>query len=52
MAQNAYNFSMFDSYDYGTSAPQLEPVYEPEKKPERKKNTNNKKAQSVSAAQR
>lgn len=52
MAQTAYNFSMFDSYDYGTSAPQLEPLYEPEKKPERKKNTNKKKAQSVSAAQR
>lgn len=51
-SQNAYNFSMFDSYDYGTSAPQLEPVYEPEKRPERKKNNNKKKIQSVSSAQR
>lgn len=54
MAQNqyAYNFSMFDSYDYGTSAPQLEPVYEPEVKPERKKSNNKKKAPKVSAEQR
>lgn len=38
MAQNqtAYKFSLFDSYDYGTSAPRLEPVYEPEVIPQRK----------------
>lgn len=50
--QYAYNFSMFDSYDYGTSAPQLEPVYEPEVKPERKKINKKKKTQSVSSALR
>ncbi len=31
--QNAYKFSLFDSYDYGTSAPKLEPVYAPETVP-------------------
>lgn len=50
--QNAYNFSMFDSYDYGTSAPKFEPAYEPDTKPERKKSNNKKKTPSVTAAQR
>lgn len=50
--QNVYKFSMFDSYDYGTSAPQLEPVYEPEVIPEKKQAVKKKKSQSVSAAQK
>ena len=39
MAQNqyAYNFSLFDSLDYGTSAPQIIPEIEPVKAPSRKK---------------
>ena len=39
MAQNqyAYNFSLFDSLDYGTSAPQIIPEIEPVKEPARKK---------------
>lgn len=39
MAQNqyAYNFSLFDSLDYGTSAPQIIPEIEPVKEPSRKK---------------
>lgn len=39
MAQNqyAYNFSLFDSLDYGTSAPQIIPDDEPIKEPSRKK---------------
>lgn len=41
--QNAYKFSMFDSYDYGTSAPQLEPEYEPFEQPVRKKTVKKKK---------
>ena len=53
MAQNRnniYNFSMFDSLDYGTSAPQLEPVYEPETAPKKKQTvkTAKKKKASVS----
>lgn len=49
-SQNAYKFSLFDSYDYGTSAPKLDPVYEPEVKTQKKK----KKVQSnkVTAAQK
>lgn len=43
MAQNQYKFSMFDSYDYGTSAPKLEPKYEPEVTPAKKKQTKTKK---------
>ena len=52
MAQNqeAYKFSLFDSYDYGTSAPKLEPVYEPEVK-QKKKAPAKKQAKSVSKAQ-
>ena len=53
MAQNQnniYKFSMFDSLDYGTSAPQLEPVYEPETAPKKKQTvkTVKKKKASVS----
>ena len=53
MAQNQnnmYKFSMFDSLDYGTSAPQLEPVYEPETAPKKKQTvkTAKKKKASVS----
>ncbi|MBO5934555.1 MAG: hypothetical protein J6Q94_03605 [Clostridia bacterium] len=47
MAQNrnnVYNFSMFDSLDYGTSAPKLEPVYEPETAPKKKQAVKKKKA--------
>lgn len=42
MAQNqyAYNFSLFDSLDYGTSAPQIIPGIEPIKEPSRKKASN------------
>lgn len=49
-SQNAYQFSLFESYDYGTSAPKLDPIYEPEVQPQRKK----KKVQSnkVSVAQK
>lgn len=52
MAQNqtAYKFSLFDSYDYGTSAPQLEPVYEPEVRPQRKSAPVKKKKQSKSVS--
>ncbi len=42
MAQGsaAYNFSLFEPYDYGTAAPELEPLYEPDepvKTPKKKK---------------
>ena len=50
MAQNQYaysnNFSLFGSYDYGTSAPKLDPVYEPEKKQKTEKKK--KQSQTVS----
>ncbi len=55
MAQNRnniYKFSMFDSLDYGTSAPQLEPVYEPEVIPEKKQPVKKKKVSSVTKAQK
>ena len=52
MAQNqaAYKFSLFDSYDYGTSAPKLEPVYEPEVK-QKKKAPVKKQSKAASKAQ-
>lgn len=52
MAQNqaAYKFSLFDSYDYGTSAPKLEPVYEPEVK-QKKKAPVRKQSKAASKAQ-
>lgn len=55
MAQNsaAYDFSLFEPYDYGTAAPQLEPDYEPDE-PKRapKKNNNKKKQYGASSAAR
>lgn len=30
MAQSAYDFSLFEKYDYGTAAPELIPEYRPE----------------------
>ena len=53
MAQNRnniYNFSMFDSLDYGTSAPKLEPVYEPETAPEKKKTAKTAKKNKASVS--
>lgn len=52
MAQSsaAYDISLFD-WDYGTSAPELEPQFVPEKpvrRPEKKKNSQKKTSQSVS----
>ena len=54
MAQSQYvsNFSLFGSYDYGTSAPAFEPSYEPEVKPEQKKNKKKQTTPKVSASQR
>lgn len=49
MAQNqyVYNFSLFDSLDYGTSAPKFEPEFEPYTEPTPKKKSNQtKKANS------
>lgn len=51
-SQNIYKFSMFDSLDYGTSAPQLEPAYEPEVIPEKKQTVKKKKATSVNKSQK
>ena len=48
--QAAYKFSLFDSYDYGTSAPKLEPVYEPEVK-QKKKAPVKKQSKAASKAQ-
>ena len=51
MAQNqvAYNnFSLFGSYDYGTSAPKLDPAYNPHTSPEKKTTVKKKQTQTVS----
>ncbi|MBR5233241.1 MAG: hypothetical protein IKW03_03420 [Clostridia bacterium] len=47
-SQLAYNnnFTLFGSYDYGTSAPKLDPVYEPQKKPAKKQTTVKKQKQT------
>ncbi len=52
MAQNqaAYKYTLFDSLDYGTSAPKLEPVYEPEVR-KKKKSSAKKQTKTVSKAQ-
>lgn len=52
MAQSsaAYDISLFDWYDYGTSAPALEPEIKPVRKPEKKKSSQKKTSQSVSAS--
>lgn len=56
MAQSAYafDFSLFEPYDDGTAAPQLEPVYEPEEIPVRQpvKKKKKKSAKAVSNADR
>ena len=52
MAQNQAvynNFSLFGSLDYGTSAPKLDPVYEPQTSP-RKKPAPSKKIKQTQAA--
>ena len=56
MAQSSYafDFSLFEPYDYGTAAPQLEPEYEPEEMPVSRPAKKKKKqsAKSVSNAAR
>lgn len=51
-SQYAYNFSLFDSYDYGTSAPAYEPTYEPEVKPVKKKTAKKQATPKVTEKQR
>ncbi len=57
MAQNQYaynNFSLFGSYDYGTSAPKLDPSYEPQRKQttvKKKKQTQSVSKSAVKATQ-
>ena len=51
-SQYAYNFSLFDSYDYGTSAPAFEPTYEPEVKPVKKKTAKKQATPKVSEKQK
>lgn len=55
MAQNQFaynNFSLFDSYDYGTSAPKLDPVYSPESTPEKKRSNAKKKKQTQTVSKK
>lgn len=57
MARNAaaYDFSLFEPYDYGTAAPKYEPEYSPgeiKKLPDKQKQANKKKSQSVSNSAR
>lgn len=51
MAQDtsAYKFSLFDSYDYGSAAPELEPEYEPYKEPRKKVKRRSGKSRSGSS---
>lgn len=51
MAQAAYDFSLFEKYDYGTAAPELTPVYKPEEPVELpvRKNRENTKTSSKSS---
>lgn len=57
MAQSsaAYDITLFDWYDNGTSAPKLDPQYEPQEPvrvPKKKKSTQKKKSRNVSASAR